>query len=386
MATIRQKAFPPGRYRVGGALVDFPREELAEYVAGTRAAMAAGIAMPLLKKHAPPGADDDATKQFSATDGAGWLKGIEQDADGALDLELDVPDEIAADIKAGKIKFTSPEFRTKYIDGKGRDHGKVIRHVCFTPLPRNPDQGPFVAVAMGECIQCSDSDYEGPAGAKDGEAPRAKNPDMPPKATDSTKLSAVIAGLNQKGIVVPSDFDFTADSAIDVLLAAINSSIKAEQEAKAEKEKPVEPNVKESQSMPFSEQEISSLPPALQEKARKANQEAAQFAEERTKLEREKGLAAVKAIRLPKGLHDKLVEKIGSVQFSETGESPTLTIQQAAKLFADAIPPSLRFDEEDVHETEHPDGDKFFKGDAEPSAEQAEKIARQAHSRDKAAA
>lgn len=410
MATIRQKsAFPPGKYRVAGQPRIYTRDDLAEYVKGTRAAMAAGIAVPLLKKHAPPGADDAVTTQFSATDGAGWLKGIEQDADGALEYELDVPDDIKADLDAGKIKFTTPEFRTPYIDGKGRNHGKAIRHIAFTHLPRNPDQGKFEAVAMGEgieCVQCSQDDFEGPPDDKgdkssegDGDKkPDEKNPDSPPKATDKSKNDALRECFSVLGAELTSDWSMDKDGAVDELLAALKTLAKAKQDAEAAKEKqePKEPNVTESQNTPFSEDEITALPPAMQTKARKANADAqaaaaqaVQFAEERATVKRKEAAAAVKAAKLPPALRKQLlgmVEDAAAVQFSEEGEQPTLTIQKAAELFAAAIPPSLQFAEGDLTDAEHPDGETFFKGDAPPTAEEAEATARRIHSRNKSAA
>ena len=81
------------------------------------------------------------------------------------------------------------------------------------------------------------------------------NPDMPPKATDKTKLSAVIAGLAQKNVVLPSDWSPESEGAMDILLGCLNSSIKAEQSSDAEKDdvEADEQPVKDS-SMPFSEE------------------------------------------------------------------------------------------------------------------------------------
>jgi len=59
-----------------------------------------------------------------------------------------------------------------------------------------------------------------------------ENPDILQPPTDSVmklkKLEAVLAGLAMKGIVLPSDFTFDSPMALDVLLAAVNSSLKTE--------------------------------------------------------------------------------------------------------------------------------------------------------------
>lgn len=401
MAVIKQKAaFLSGRYRVAGQPRTFTREELGEYVNGTKAAMAAGIAIPALKKHAPPGADDHVTAQFSATDGAGWLKGIEQDADGALEFELDVPDDIKAEIDAGKIKFTSPEFRPSFIDGKGRSFGKVVRHIAFTPFPRNPDQGKLESIAMSDCVQCSDDDYEGPEekgddkDKGDGDKPPPKtNPDLPADPDAKSKGEALVACFSTMGMELPAGFDFSGlGDKIDVLLTAAKTASKAKQEADTAKKEPEEPELKESNAMPFSEQDIAGLPVAMQAKARKANEdakaraaEALQFAEERATAKRKDATAAIKATKLPPGLKKKILDQVGAVQFSEKGESPTLTLEAAAKLFSESMPDGLQFEDADLSESEHPDGDKFFDGAAE-TPEQAEATARRIHSRNKSPA
>ena len=46
------------------------------------------------------------------------------------------------------------------------------------------------------------------------------NPDQP-----MTKLAAVLAGLERKGIVLPEDFTFEKPHALDVLLGAIESNL-----------------------------------------------------------------------------------------------------------------------------------------------------------------
>lgn len=371
MAKVTQRrAFAPGNY--DGVVLT--KDDLAAYVAGTRKALSAGISLPALKRHAPLAAGDSETVQFAATDGAGELTGVSQNEDGSLDFEFDIRDpETLAGIQSGAIRFTSPEFRRNYRDGIGRVHGNVLRHVALTPFPRNPHQGPM-AVAMSEaanpadCFQCS---YEGPmdddekeikaSEADESAAPAEtvdppKNPDAPPKATDKTKLAALVEGFGQLGLVLPSDFDISADNAVDLLVTAVNTALKAK-ETEPEPE-PEAPEVKdEPAAMPFSESELAALPPAKRAAIQRMQQDALQFAEERQKRVRSEAEAALIASKLPKGLKDKLAARLNSVQFSEAGkELPTLTVQEAASLFSESLPPSLAFDESAVIEEAPPKG------------------------------
>lgn len=233
----------------------------------------------------------------------------------------------------------------------------------------------------------------------------AINPDMPPVAVDRQKIQAILAGLAQKNIVLPSDFDFAQESAVEILLAAINSSLKAEQEAQAEVEPEMEsPPVQES-SMPFSERDAKNLPEAirvklesngrvvlsfvkdsaveqfsedelasLSEKVRtkliaaierekkervEAEQKAIQFAERERVAKnghaRDKAVAAINKTIIPPALKEKLIGSYCTTQFSEGVEPPTYTAQAVAEMVANALPPALQFEVADAKEAEKPE-------------------------------
>lgn len=165
MATLRQRtSFGPGIYRGH----QFSIDRLRSFVEGTNAAIAAGVPIPLLKRHAPINASDSDTVQFAKEEGSGWVKKVELEPDGSIAWEADnVPDDVAKNISLGTIKFTSPEFRPHYEAEKaGVYRGPVIRHFAFTPTPGNPHQGNIEvvneSVALSECIQLSEADYMGP--------------------------------------------------------------------------------------------------------------------------------------------------------------------------------------------------------------------------------
>lgn len=382
MTLKQQSSFGPGVYR--GRKFDLAKLQL--FADGTNRAIAAGIPVPLLKRHAPIDAGDKATLQFAKEEGAGWVTkvGVDAEAGGLWWEAKDVPTDIAKDVIDNRYRFTSPEFRPVYNSEKaGVFSGPMIRHFAFSYKPGNPHQGPIEvkdesAMALdesetawqfdeaekeplGETEQFDDQygdshqllkkhgyhlltddsrrriyGHKGEAGHKqkghsvdlypggkwthyhseptttghksvdvsgkghealekhissrypsqhdesekgdftptdatksrsDSEAPLEEkaddpttNPDMPPKATDKSKLNAIIAGLAQKNVVVPSDWDPTKEGAMDILLGCLNSAISAENQAEAEAE-PDDPDdepVTDS-PMPFSEDEFHNV-------------------------------------------------------------------------------------------------------------------------------
>ena len=89
----------------------------------------------------------------------------------------------------------------------------------------------------------------------------AMNPDMPPPSVDMAQLQAVIAGLAQKGVILPSDWNPYVDpsSAMKLLMTGLNTSIKAEQDAEMEREQERQEDAASgsqvvSAPMPYSEQ------------------------------------------------------------------------------------------------------------------------------------
>jgi hypothetical protein len=174
MATLKQRtSFGPGIYRGH----QFSRDRLKAFVDGTNAAIAAGVPIPLLKRHAPINASDDDTAQFAKEEGAGWLTKVELEPDtGAIAWEAkDVPEDVVQQANAGTLRFTSPEFRSHYeCEKEGVYTGPVIRHWAFTPKPGNPHQGEISTLVApsislqeidaelsANCLQFSEEDFEG---------------------------------------------------------------------------------------------------------------------------------------------------------------------------------------------------------------------------------
>lgn len=373
---LEQEFLKPGPYRIGDQLREFSRDDLKAYKDGTIAALKAGVPIPLLEAHAPagveegyPASDADADSAFKAR---GWLRDLKQREDGTLVNVLEVTDPTAeAGIKNGSIRFTSPEFRERYIDGKGREFGRMIRHVALTHKPRNPDQGPFTKIAnatpFGECLQFSDEDMDS-TGAVPADSPKPDqeaNPDMP-KGGNVKKLEEAIKGhLAELGAVLPTGTELgLSEDGANVLLAALMTATQAKAKAEQEKEEKDEPNKLEQdsggQQSQFSERELKII--AERDAARSA------LAKERRTGQEAKISAALES--LPPALKTKLAARLTSVQFSDDGnEEPALTVLEVATLVKECLPKNLQFDEEKLEETQHEEGGKFFAGESQAAPE-----------------
>ena len=385
-ATFQQKALPAGRYRVGGEMRPYTRERLKQYAENTNKAIKSGLAVPFLDKHADVDADPS-----SALATKGWVKQFNVTDDGWLSYEVDVTDPATKQaIENKSVRFTSPEFRDGFVDGKGSLHGDIIRHLATTPTPRNPEQGEIMPLPAG-VARFSLDDLEGEdkkddaTGANETMAddtatdpPEDKNPDMPPDPDEKSKMEAFVACMSQLGLELPAGFTFESEGAIDILLTAAKTAAKANAEKEVTKDDNEAPDVNDSQGMTqFSEEEIAALPPAAQKRIKALQQQAVQFAEEKATHNREKALATVNAANLPPGLKTKLADRLKTVRFSDSGEVATLTIVEAAKLVADSLPPSVKFDEADVTDVDPPDTGR------EMTAAEAEAHARRIHSRNR---
>lgn len=380
MPLFEQEFLKPGRYKIGDSLRDYTRDDLKAYKEGTLAALAAGVPIPLFESHAPIGTDEGYPEKegdtASALQSRGWLRDMKQREDGTLVNVLDVTDPSAeAGIKNGSIRFTSPELREKYTDGKGRSFGRMIRHIALTGKPRNPDQGPFKslavpAVAFGECVQFSLDDREQTGGAKPADSPKPEqeaNPDMPKPSGKSKLVEALKANLAELGIVLADGVELDmGDDAANALLSAIRTKVESDRKAQEKKDDDASDdkggNVVQDQNMgtQFSERELSLL--AERDAARTA------LAGERRKAHESQVRAALSG--LPPALKAKLTDRMAAVQFSDEGaEKPGLTVLEVASIVKECLPANLQFDEDKIVEAEHEET-KFFS--AEPSGDVAQ--------------
>ena len=394
LVEVEQNFLKPGRYRVGGRMEDLTAADLAEFASDTNKMLAAGLHVPVLSKHAPPGAVGPqlSSDGADAFDGKGWLKEVKVNGDGSITHRLAVTPDTQVGIKRGTIKFTSPELslRDRFVDGKGRDHGRVIRHVALTPTPRNPDQGPFTEVDGQLAVaQFSLDDYEGPAQFMDDDTPEevnqtedvANNPDMPPKQRDP-KADAIVAQLADLGVEVPADFDLGAEGAYDILLAALKTKSAAERKSAEEKE--TEPPESETEQMTqFSEDDLKAMSPMERKLAVMVNSQAkrieeqdsklAQFSEEtatsKSQVRRSSAEAAIEKAKITPAAKTVLREKFlgDTVQFSE--DADLLRVSDAIEIAEAACPPELlQFDLGDLRSEDNPN--ETTSGDAQSDADE----------------
>lgn len=348
MPIFKQTSFKPGRYRIGmtdGKPVfrDYKPEDVAKIAEGTRAVLAAKRHVPLLLEHAEPGAEDGAPRDRKAAEvkhGAGWLKDVKIGNDGAMELVLDVADKtIAQKLKDGSVRFTSPEIRSKWIDGTGQEFSDFISHVALTHNPRNPDQSAIVEVAETEtAIQFSLDDYEGPIQMSDEyegdekpeEMPEAKpdsNPDIVGGGSEESQQFDAIRSLLREIVGVDLPADATAESLVRDLLTGLKTlkAVRDQQKAEEEANKPnpdTSPEVIENSPVQFSVDDVPTITNKLLAKAITSEHAA-------TKARFD---ALVAAGKCSPGLRDALLTS-ECVQFSDEAElAKTMSVAQVLDL------------------------------------------------------
>ena len=174
--TVRQIALRPGTYNVHGQPYRLNPTDLRRIATATRALLKTGRAVPVLLEHAEPGSAEGAPQKMRdlrarrVKNAEGWLTDISQEPDGSLAYEMEIPDpEIAARIRDGRIRFTSPEFREHWADPEtGDEFRDIVSHVALTVHPRAKSQGPleFDSAAEAEpasVLQFSLMDYLEPS-------------------------------------------------------------------------------------------------------------------------------------------------------------------------------------------------------------------------------
>lgn len=271
MATFRKTVLQVGKkYKSPDGEVVVTKDRLKHWSDTFQAMSAAGAVIPISFDHATdnskllPLSVEDYAKQHSAKNTVGKLSAVKvSEAGDSAELTLEITDPTAEGRAERNEVFVSPVIFDKvpWKHGSGAEFTDCFTHVDLVNHPVDHSQGPFAKVDPG-MIACAlrmgldtqiyrlaeddenpfagkdkDADNDGKSGEGDktAESAEAENPDMPPaKATDKTKLAAVVAGFSQLGMVLPSDFDFSKDGSIDVLLTSLNTLIAAQNKAEAE--------------------------------------------------------------------------------------------------------------------------------------------------------
>ena len=426
-----QKFFQPGYWNANGAPRRFTRKELSEYCRNTQAFIEANQegGIPIFPVHASPGTPEGGPQlsRRDARDNVGWVEGVRIDAAGDCYADYDVLDERTAEcIGSGKIKFTSPEFgAVDHVDSKGKSWGKMFRHMATTATPGNREQGPILSLQCSEDFyQFSEDDFmgktkkeaeakveenvqfnedeakkrlaelsEAPTNDDTGDAETSSTEttdtdelptnepevDVEPEPAVEPEVDAVpdnaqtindlVMQIKEiSGIILPPEADAVAT------LTAIVNMLAEKQRAEVASNGGLPQVTEESPVAQFSEEQQAMWDAQQGELATlRAERNAGRMAVKRAEIESD-----INQARAPKRLKTRLAGILGAVQFSEDGdcpELPTFTIRQVLALVHDAYPKSMQFDEADVTEAAHPEGDKFFNKDdsTEETDEEADK-------------
>lgn len=414
LSTWEQEFLRPGIYHGH----EVTRDDLVAFANNTNSLIGRGVSVPVFTKHKPPGAPDggpvilDAMphEQIDALDNVGWLQGVRVDDDGRAyhQIQINRP-EVRDAIDRGEIKFTSPELALNYRDHEGNAIGKVIRHVALTPTPRNPVQGPFIAMSEPYdseelvCVQfglenlqrkkkpssddleedntgVDDYDDEGET-YRDDQAMETANPQVRTDAKGIAKQ--VLADLEAAGIAAPRGCDPLQDPLgfLSQLSTALRQKVMTQAEADAKKESEGDMSVSEESISQYSDQQLvqfseSHEDPAFRGMAKQLLAVRQKAAADRTASNRDKLRGAIQKAPIAKFARARLSSLVDAVQFSEDGsDEPSMRVSEVLDLLVQSTPEHLQFSETDVIDGD-PSVDDFMRdGDAAMDLKQANEIA-----------
>ena len=273
-------------------------------------------------------------------------------------------EEHATAIREKRIKFTSPELRKTWRDGKGQTYKGVVSHMALTHKPRNTDQseiterehamqfslddradvdlpsGKPTGKQIKQALKLAllqfaegDEDEDGVPDIIDVDTPDVPdvpdNPDVP--NTDDVgqqQLEALITLLEGCGLVLPADT--TIDTLVRDLLTAVKTKTANDEtpetpDADGVADDELEEPLEERGPMQFSLTDVNAKgfdQPLL------AKVVAAGHAGLSARLDR-----MVRFNKITPALRDKLVGDESSIQFSDTGdEVPCFTVSQITAL------------------------------------------------------
>lgn len=402
---VEQTFLKPGRYRVGGELREYDAGHLGDFCNGTREVLAAGHSIPLFYCHRPLGAIDGgpvADPGKATADTIGWLRGIDQQPDGALRATIEVTDPAAGEkIGNGSIRFTSPELSPTYTDGHGREFHNVIRHMALTSVPRTPDQSEFSDAKSG-ASQFSLDDYQGPVmkkkklshaesevartigGAQFQDDDDEKKKDTPPEdmgkddsdaeeGSGPDTASVVQQVIERLGVEIPDGVDPMSEMGLILVMTAILNKTATEEPSESAAIEEITPGV--AQFAEHADPTVRALADMVQ------SLQAGRY-DDMAATARGKLLARIEGASVPPITKKRLRALYAGVQFADGEPARQFSLDQVIGIVIDSIPRSIQFGETDVVEeptATHPDGNKFHKTTAsgvstEDSESEAEEI------------
>lgn len=363
MARFRQAFFKPGRYHVGGGVFkDFTADDVRAYINGTRKLLKeSGLGVAVIAEHADPGSEEGAPRSRRderadmVRNTVGWLEDLAVGDDGTAYHVLNIADaEEAKKMASGLRRFTSPELRRSFTDGKGATYENIISHVALTNRPRNSDQTAFVPVTddaalqfsledfsesdvakkpqAAEVVQLSDDEKEKPDGPPDEqteespseavETPAEEEKPETPEARSA--IEQLVSLLDQMGLKLGTDTDKA--NIVERLTVAVLTKLAHEQQSEEEEEveaKPGEALVEDKPPLQFSLGDLDNCPNKLLAKVIRQDHDKL-----KTTLD-----------KFPPVLRDALLAKEEIHQFSAEGDRlPLLTVSEVAGMIEDAFP------------------------------------------------
>jgi uncharacterized protein (UPF0147 family) len=303
---------------------------------------------------------------------------------------IEVPDADASGIESGRLVYTSPELRPRFVDSQGRDSGPVIAHVALTRRPRNRNQAPLARVE-----------------ANDVAVPRhsiSKTQPLPESPIQGVLHMSQAVTLGEVGRETASDVaselenDTASERAVETASgvvteaqgesasAAVND---AENETASETASEVASDDSVAPYVPAAEASLDgdaerdepgneSSEGAGETASGAQDDEAPQRELHRAEYRQQLTRRILTSQKLPRGLRERLVSAVEAVQLSDDGsEEPTLRVSDAVAMIEESLPPQLALAADELQRPGHPHGEAFFTGDAlNLSDEEAARIAR----------
>jgi hypothetical protein len=266
MAKFKKAILKAGQtYHSPDGKVEVTPQRLKHWADGFRKVTANGYVVPIDWDHASdlagasPVKMSEFKKNRSAKNTVGKLADFRIAEDGqSAEVLLDITDPTAKGRAERNEVYVSPVIFEQWKDGANNRYRDVITHVDIVNHPVDHSQGPFVpaepgTVALGirmglsgvyRMAEDEDREDEGDdfAGNDDptetlpsGDESTEENPDLPKVHGDDKIAEAIRAHLEQLGAVLPADWSFSSDAADQILLTALKTLVKAEQDAAADK-------------------------------------------------------------------------------------------------------------------------------------------------------
>ena len=399
-----QTFLKPGRYFVGREADGTPRfknvtvAEIQSYVDGTRKLLKAGYAPPVLFEHADAGSAEGAPlskRDLAAAtvkNGAGWLADVKVNDVGEGVHVLDVTDSTAIrKLDEGSIRFTSPELRPAWTDGKGTVHQNIFSHVALLHKPRNPDQGPLVpepALAMGladgilqfgldDLVDDDEAGEAKPAAIQEATAPKEETgPDMPKDDSSDNEIkqrvNAIVAHLAELGVILPED---TCEQEMPTILDRVLTGLMTAAETKKATEAENEPDDDEAGGEPPAVVEQGGMVQyGLGDLSSITDKAAGKYLGKVAKELSARIESLLASRRITPAAHALLRALQPGVQFGGDLEMlPSVTFEGVLGVL-EALPSDMHIDEAAIAQfgvEEHPDGPAFYAEGGEMSAEAA---------------